>query len=194
MKSVQSTCSLSSWVTLERSWDRKWNHLGNAVKCLKTVREGSSPKISQHNRKVLKKTGLSRGEGLELAHQGRSHCENCGILRWEQMAPTGTWAGESALGSPSWQKLPLWQTVRKEEIPYRCAGASYRNVTTPCGYLGVGVYKRGTSRRTLTPLGRAEEEGQWDAVGIHVVMIFYLVSLSPSSPLFLSLYLTFAVK
>lgn len=114
-----------------------------------TVREGSSPKISQHNRKVVKKQGLSRGEGLELAHQGRSHCENCGILRWEQMAPTGTWAGESALGSSSWQKLPLWQTVRKEEIPQGCAGASCRNVTTPCGYLGAGVYKGGTSRRTL---------------------------------------------
>lgn len=75
------------------------------------------------------------------------------------------------------------------------------------GYLGLGLYRSGASRRTTLepppPKTRVKKD-QWDAAGIHVVVIsLYLVSLfltvflffhPPPLLVFLSLYFTFTVE
>lgn len=159
-----------------------------------TVREGSSPEMSHHNRKVLI-PGLNWGGGLELAQQRRFHCEDCGILWWEQMAAAGSQAWWVSSGYPTQTKLcKTWQTVRKEEILYRRA-------RTHSGYLGPGLYKSGTSRRALWDPHHGEGQKKTNGMLLESMWSWYLhliyltLTLSfPTSLFFLSLCLTFAVK
>lgn len=137
MKSVQSTCSLLSWGTWQRFWDRRsgstWRMQWNVWK--------HCQKEALHNRKV-QIPGLKGGEGLELAQQRRFQCE------WGLWDPVMRADGSnrkpglvSQLWVPQTDKISLhgklWERKKfLTEVLEQDVGME----PTPYGYLEPGLY------------------------------------------------------
>ncbi|KAF4804758.1 hypothetical protein TURU_004995 [Turdus rufiventris] len=105
----------------------------------------------------------NKGEDLELAHQTKFHCADCGNLR--------------LIRTKILHIGKLWERIY---MPSQVVGMA----SMLCGYPGLGLYKRGISRRTMLgppSLKKMVTKDQQETTGIHVVLPHTEVSLLPGN-------------
>lgn len=133
-------------------------------------------------------TKATEGTRYKINH----HNETWDKHRWHSRKELIPGLTEVKVWLASGQKIPLWQTVRKEKLLSHMPSQVMAMPSTPCGYPELGLCKGDTTKEWLGNLPHQGEEGLTGRQGIHCMGIsFYLTCLSLTSFLFLPLSFLF---